>query len=265
MAEPQTLEPDPVSTGEVSPWLSSSLTPARLLAGAPGAAAPPGGRHGGLDRLDDKPEGSKDVVLVTHDSFVLPSRWSHSSSDSPATTSSHPPATAHLTTKLVLTEGNPTGDGSRRRQHVREQSPRRERVLRPTCGHAGARQYAVPGDEGGWRRSTTATSASTSTGWFADHHLAPPRSSTPREAAYDGLIAVSAPPPARPGSPSCSAPSASTATAGRRGGRSSSPTAPPSPTADPGLARPTSRKAAAKATTIVVSYDLHRPSPSPRQ
>ena len=145
---------------------------------------------------DDKPEGSKDVVLVTHDSFVLPKpliaqfeRQSgyhlivHAAGDG-----------GTLTNKLVLTQGNPTGDvafgvdNTFASRALDADVFAKSHVQLPP----GARQYVIPGDDGRLAPIDNGNvCVNIDTGWFADHHVAPPRSLDDLvKPAYDGLIAV---------------------------------------------------------------------------
>ena len=145
---------------------------------------------------DDKPEGSKDVVLVTHDSFVLPKKVIaqferqsgyhlvvHAAGDG-----------GTLTNKLVLTQGDPTGDVAfgvdntfASRALDADVFARSDVALPP-----GAEQYVVPGDDGRLAPIDNGNvCVNIDTGWFADHHLAPPRSLDDLvKPAYDGLTAV---------------------------------------------------------------------------
>ena len=101
---------------------------------------------------DHRSEGSKDVVLVTHDSFVLPAsliaqfdRRSgyhlvvHASGDG-----------GTLTNKLVLTQGDPTGDVAFGVDNTFASRALDADVFATTDVPlpAGARRYVVPGDDG---------------------------------------------------------------------------------------------------------------------
>ena len=100
-----------------------------------------------------------------------------------------------LTNKLVLTQGNPTGDvafGVDNTFASRALDAGRLRAV-PTCrSPPGAEQYVVPGDDGRLAPIDNGNvCVNIDTGWFADHHVAPPRSLDDLvKPAYDGLIAV---------------------------------------------------------------------------
>jgi thiamine transport system substrate-binding protein len=141
-------------------------------------------------------EGSKNVVLVTHDAFVLPKRLVarfeqqsgyhltiHASGDG-----------GTLTNKLVLTQGDPTGDVAfgvdntfASRALDADVFAKSDVRLPP-----GAQQYVVPGDDGRLAPVDNGNvCVNVDTGWFADHHLAPPRSFADLvKPAYHGLLAV---------------------------------------------------------------------------
>jgi thiamine transport system substrate-binding protein len=145
---------------------------------------------------DDGPAGGKDVVLVTHDSFVLPKRLIakfdrqsgyhlviHASGDG-----------GTLTNKLVLTQGDPTGDvafgvdNTFASRALDADVFARSDVPLP----AGAQQYVVPGDDGRLAPVDNGNvCVNIDTGWFADHHLRPPRSFDDLvKPAYRGLLAL---------------------------------------------------------------------------
>jgi len=89
-----------------------STTATRLLRTLVTAAALAAVTACSLVGADTKSEGSKDVVLVTHDSFVLPkpliARFDRESGYHLVVHAAGDGGT--LTNKLVLTKGNPTGD-----------------------------------------------------------------------------------------------------------------------------------------------------------
>jgi thiamine transport system substrate-binding protein len=144
---------------------------------------------------DDQPAG-KEVVLVTHDSFVLPKRLIaqferqsgyhlvvHAAGDG-----------GTLTNKLVLTQGNPTGDVAfgvdntfASRALDADVFARSDVALPP-----GAEQYVVPGDDGRLAPVDNGNvCVNIDTGWFREHDVRPPRSLDDLvEPAYDGLLAV---------------------------------------------------------------------------
>jgi thiamine transport system substrate-binding protein len=144
----------------------------------------------------DDSENSSDVVLVTHDAFVLPKpliaafdRESgyhlivHASGDG-----------GTLTNKLVLTQGDPTGDVAFGVDNTFASRALDADVFAKTDVRlpAGAAQYVVPGDDGRLAPIDNGNvCVNVDTGWFADHHLAPPRSFDDLvKPAYAGLIAV---------------------------------------------------------------------------
>src|SRR5215218_7441186 len=145
---------------------------------------------------DDSPENTSDVVLVTHDSFVLPQalikqfeRQSgyhlvvHAAGDG-----------GTLTNKLVLTQGNPTGDvafgvdNTFASRALDADVFSRSDVRLP----AGAQQYVLPGDDGRLAPIDNGNvCVNIDTGWFTNHDIAPPRSLDDLvKPAYDGLTAV---------------------------------------------------------------------------
>ena len=144
----------------------------------------------------DRSEGSKDVVLVTHDSFVLPKRLIaqfeqqsgyhlvvHAAGDG-----------GTLTNKLVLTQGDPSGDVAFGVDNTFASRALDADVFARTDVRlpAGAQQYVLPGDDGRLAPVDNGNvCVNIDTGWFADHHVAPPRSLDDLvKPAYDGLTAV---------------------------------------------------------------------------
>ncbi len=145
---------------------------------------------------DTHDTGSKDVVLVTHDSFVLPralvrqfDRQSgyhlvvHASGDG-----------GTLTNKLVLTQGNPTGDVAFGVDNTFASRALDADVFAPydVALPPGASRYLIPGDD---HRLAPVDNGNVcvniDTGWFADHHVTPPRSLDDLvKPAYHGLLAV---------------------------------------------------------------------------
>lgn len=123
---------------------------------------------------------SDDVVLVTHDSFVLPKPLKRKFE---ADTGYHLVIHAAgdggtLTNKLVLTQGDPTGDVAFGVDNTFASRAVDADVFAPYDAQlpAGAAAYALPGD-------TDHTLTPVDNGnvcvnvddtWFADHHLAPP-------------------------------------------------------------------------------------------
>jgi thiamine transport system substrate-binding protein len=144
---------------------------------------------------DDQP-ASKEVVLATHESFVLPkkliARFERQSGYHLVVHAAGDGGT--LTNKLVLTQGDPTGDVAfgvdntfASRALKADVFARSDVALPP-----GAEQYVVPGDDG---RLVPVDNGNVcvniDTGWFREHHVRPPRSLDDLvEPAYDGLMAV---------------------------------------------------------------------------
>ena len=121
------------------------------------------------------------VVLVTHDSFVLPKplvkKFEQESGLDLVVRSSGDAGT--LTNKLVLTKGNPTGDVSFGVDNTFGSRALDEGVFAPYAADlpAGAEQYLLPGDDD--QALTPVDEASVCVNvddtWFADHDLAEPR------------------------------------------------------------------------------------------
>jgi thiamine transport system substrate-binding protein len=145
---------------------------------------------------DDKPAGTKDVVLVTHDSFVLPkqliARFDRQSGYHLVVHASGDGGT--LTNKLVLTQGDPTGDVAFGVDNTFASRALDADVFAKSDIPlpAGAQQYVVPGDDGRLAPIDNGNvCVNIDTGWFADHHLAPPRSLDDLvKPAYRGLLAL---------------------------------------------------------------------------
>jgi thiamine transport system substrate-binding protein len=168
-------------------------TPARMVTAALVAVAL---TSCSLVGSDDKKEGSKDVVLVTHDAFVLRKpliaqfdRQSgyhlviHAVGDG-----------GTLTNKLVLTQGDPTGDVAfgvdntfASRALDADVFAKSDVQLPP-----GAARYVVPGDDGRLAPVDNGNvCVNIDPGWFDRHGLAAPRSLDDLvKPAYRGLIAV---------------------------------------------------------------------------
>jgi thiamine transport system substrate-binding protein len=145
---------------------------------------------------NDTSGGSKDVVLVTHDAFVLPKPLIakfdrqtgyhlviHASGDG-----------GTLTNKLVLTQGNPTGDVAFGVDNTFATRALDAGVFATTDVSlpAGAQQYVVPGDDGRLAPVDNGNvCVNVDPGWFAEHHLAVPTSLDDLvKPAYRGLTAV---------------------------------------------------------------------------
>jgi len=145
---------------------------------------------------DNQSQGSKDVVLVTHDSFVLPkkviSQFEQQSGYHLVVHASGDGGT--LTNKLVLTQGDPTGDVAFGVDNTFASRALDAGVFAKSDVPLppGAARYVVPGDDGRLAPIDNGNvCVNIDTGWFADHHVAPPRSLDDLvKPAYDGLIAV---------------------------------------------------------------------------
>src|SRR5215218_7186741 len=119
---------------------------------------------------------SKDVVLVTHDSFVLPrslvKRFEEQSGYHLVVHAAGDGGT--LTNKLVLTQGDPTGDVAFGVDNTFASRALDAGVFAETDVPLppGARRYVVPGDRGRLAPIDTGNvCVNIDTGWFADHHL----------------------------------------------------------------------------------------------
>jgi thiamine transport system substrate-binding protein len=148
------------------------------------------GSNGGSDG------SSKDVVLVTHDSFVLPeqviAQFEQSSGFHLVVHASGDGGT--LTNKLVLTQDDPTGDVAFGVDNTFATRALDAGVFAPydVSLPPGASRYLIPGDD---HRLAPIDNGNVcvniDTGWFADHHLAPPRTLDDLvKPAYQGLLAV---------------------------------------------------------------------------
>jgi len=145
---------------------------------------------------EPKPEGSKDVVLVTHDSFVLPKRLIQTFD---ARTGYHLVVHAAgdggtLTNKLVLTKDDPTGDVAFGVDNTFASRALDAGVFAPydVTLPRGAGRYLLPGDD---HRLAPVDNGNVcvnvDTTWFADHDVAPPRTlGDLTRPAYRGLLAV---------------------------------------------------------------------------
>jgi thiamine transport system substrate-binding protein len=139
---------------------------------------------------------SADVVLVTHDSFVLPKKVVaqfeqrsgyhlvvHAAGDG-----------GTLTNKLVLTQGNPTGDVAFGVDNTFATRALDADVFAPydVTLPPGASRFLIPGDDHRLAPIDNGNvCVNVDTGWFSDHGLAPPRSLDDLvKPAYDGLLAV---------------------------------------------------------------------------
>jgi thiamine transport system substrate-binding protein len=144
----------------------------------------------------EQPQAATDVVLVTHDSFVLPKPLIqqfedesgyhlivHASGDG-----------GTLTNKLVLTQGDPTGDVAFGVDNTFASRALDAGVFAKSDVPlpAGAQQYVVPGDDGRLAPIDNGNvCVNVDTTWFASHHLAAPHSLGDLvKPAYKGLLAV---------------------------------------------------------------------------
>jgi thiamine transport system substrate-binding protein len=142
------------------------------------------------------PEGSKDVVLVTHDAFVLPrpliKRFDQQTGYHLVVHASGDGGT--LTNKLVLTQGNPTGDVAFGVDNTFATRALDADVFARTDVSlpVGAQQYVVPGDDGRLAPVDNGNvCVNVDPGWFSQHHLAAPTSLDDLvKPAYRGLTAV---------------------------------------------------------------------------
>jgi thiamine transport system substrate-binding protein len=145
---------------------------------------------------DDASGGSKDVVLVTHDAFVLPkpliAQFDRQSGYHLVVHASDDGGT--LTNKLVLTQSDPTGDVAFGVDNTFASRALDANVFAKTDVPLppGAQQYVVPGDDGRLAPVDNGNvCVNIDTGWFADHHVAPPRGLGDLvKPAYEGLTAV---------------------------------------------------------------------------
>src|SRR6476469_10870278 len=125
--------------------------------------------------------GGKDVVLVTHDSFVLPkpliAAFDRESGYDLVVHSSGDGGT--LTNKLVLTKDDPTGDVAFGVDNTFASRALDEGVFAPYSFDTppGVDSYDLPGDD---QHALTPVDngnvcVNVDDTWFADHHLAPPK------------------------------------------------------------------------------------------
>src|SRR3954451_8528296 len=149
-----------------------------------------------VGRHDTAGDSSRDVVLVTHDSFVLPKKviaqFERQSGYHLVVRAAGDGGT--LTNKLVLTQGDPTGDVAFGVDNTFATRALDADVFAPYDGHLppGARRYLIPGDDHRLAPIDNGNvCVNVDTGWFADHHIAPPRSLDDLvKPAYRVLLAV---------------------------------------------------------------------------
>jgi thiamine transport system substrate-binding protein len=135
---------------------------------------------GGGDDAEAPDAPDKDVVLVTHESFALPKKLVRQFEDESGYRLDVRAAgdAGALTTKLVLTKDNPTGDVAFGVDNAFASRALDEGVFaeQDTELPAGAEQYALDGD--GADRTVPVDSGSVCVNvdqaWFADHDLDPP-------------------------------------------------------------------------------------------
>ena len=141
-------------------------------------------------------EGSKDVVLVTHDSFVLPkpliARFDRESGYHLVVHAAGDGGT--LTNKLVLTQDDPTGDVAFGVDNTFATRALDAGVFAPydVSLPPGASRYALPGSD---QRLAPIDNGNVcvnvDTTWFAAHHQPAPRNlGDLTKPAYHGLLAV---------------------------------------------------------------------------
>jgi len=145
---------------------------------------------------DHTVDSSTDVVLVTHDSFVLPkpviAQFERQSGYHLVVRAAGDGGT--LTNKLVLTQGDPTGDVAFGVDNTFATRALDADVFAPydVSLPPGASRYLIPGDDHRLAPIDNGNvCVNVDTGWFADHDLAPPRSLDDLvKPAYSGLLAV---------------------------------------------------------------------------
>lgn len=140
--------------------------------------------------------GGKDVVLVTHDAFVLPkplvAQFDRESGYHLVVHAAGDGGT--LTNKLVLTQGDPTGDVAFGVDNTFASRALDAGVFAKSDVPlpAGANRYLIPGDDGRLAPIDNGNvCVNVDPGWFADHHVPVPRSLDDLvKPAYRGLTAV---------------------------------------------------------------------------
>jgi thiamine transport system substrate-binding protein len=148
---------------------------------------------GSGDKTDD---GTTDVVLVTHDSFALPKpvikQFEQQSGYHLVVRAAGDGGT--LTNKLVLTQGDPTGDVAFGVDNTFATRALDADVFAPydVTLPPGASRYLLPGDDHRLAPIDNGNvCVNVDAGWFADHDLAPPRTLDDLvKPAYSGLLAV---------------------------------------------------------------------------
>ncbi len=148
---------------------------------------------GSGEKSDDS---ATDVVLVTHDSFALPKpvikQFEQQSGYHLVVRAAGDGGT--LTNKLVLTQGDPTGDVAFGVDNTFATRALDADVFAPydVSLPPGASPYLLPGDDHRLAPIDNGNvCVNVDTGWFADHDLAPPRTLDDLvKPAYSGLLAV---------------------------------------------------------------------------
>jgi thiamine transport system substrate-binding protein len=144
----------------------------------------------------ESPQAATDVVLVTHDSFVLPKplirQFESESGYHLIVRASGDGGT--LTNKLVLTQGDPNGDVAFGVDNTFATRALDADVFAPYDVRLppGAGQYLLPGDDHRLAPIDNGNvCVNVDTTWFTSHHLAAPRSlGDLTKPAYKGLLAV---------------------------------------------------------------------------
>ena len=154
----------------------TALCAAALILPAVGACSVVGEKSDGAGQ-----DASTSVTLVTHDSFVLPKDVIH---DFEQQSGYHLVVKASgdggtLTNKLVLTKGDPTGDVAFGVDNTFASRALDEGVFSPYsfAAPAGVSSFDLPGDD---EHALTPVDngnvcVNVDDTWFADHHLAPPK------------------------------------------------------------------------------------------
>jgi thiamine transport system substrate-binding protein len=143
-----------------------------------------------------QPHAATDVVLVTHESFVLPkpviAKFEHESGYHLIVQAAGDGGT--LTNKLVLTQGDPTGDVAFGVDNTFATRALDADVFAPydAALPPGASRYVLPGSDHRLAPIDNGNvCVNVDTTWFAAHHLAAPSSLDDLvQPAYHGLLAV---------------------------------------------------------------------------
>ncbi len=161
---------------------------------------------GGAEEADDDGNSSSEVVLITHESFQLPDQLiSEFERESGLTLTIRATGDAgELTNKLVLTQGNPTGDVAFGVDNTFASRALEEGVFDDSdvAWPAGVEQYALPGDDD--RALTPVDNGNVCVNidntWFESEGVAPPQTLEDlTEPAYQGLFVTPAATTSSPG------------------------------------------------------------------